>query len=68
MTEAKETFVGQQVRKGGTANLKDKYMRNNIQLGSSPNKDSMMTVKQANEKNLSRSSVMPASASLDMTA
>ena len=36
----------------GSSSLKDKYMRNNINLGTSPNKESMMTVTQANERNV----------------
>ena len=56
-TEAQETFVDKHVRKGGTASLKDKYMRNNIKFGTSPNKDNLMTVTQANERNLSKSVV-----------
>ena len=51
-SEAKSTFIGKEVKGqgGDPMGLKAKYNKPNINFGSSPNKDSMLTVAQANER------------------
>lgn len=55
-TEAKSTFIGSDVRgfAGDPMRLKEKFTKPNINFGTSPNKDQMMTVAQANDKAVSQ--------------